>query len=129
MGNPYFIFTAHFAVRSRQRGYRVADFRAVEDVGTFVADGIFVRKRDVEPQIESLTAQLRHLGRKQSNPAETGPQKCALVQEIERLRRLSGTFVPTEDGAALSIYRPCSRRLKHILRGRRMRRVPRRYAR
>ena len=31
MSDPYFIITAHFAVRSRQRGYRVADFHAVEN--------------------------------------------------------------------------------------------------
>ena len=98
MSDPYFIITAHFAVRLRQRGYRVAHFTLVENVGTLVADGIFVRKRDVQPRIEILAAQLRHRSGKQSNPTENARQKCALVQQIERLRRLSGTFVPTEDG-------------------------------
>src|SRR5260221_11505036 len=53
------IITAHCAVRARQRGYRHADFEMVESTGTWMREGIFVRRRHVESKVHRLRAQLR----------------------------------------------------------------------
>ena len=118
------IITAHYAVRARQRGYRHADFEIVESTGTWMREGIFVRRRDVESKLHRLSAQLRRKRREgiKGNDRE-------IIHEIERLQRLPGTFIPMDNGHALSIYRPSTRRRKRILRGGRMRLASRRYAR
>src|SRR5260221_8602339 len=45
------IITAHCVVRARQRGYRHADFEMVQSVGTWMREGIFVRRRDVHSKL------------------------------------------------------------------------------
>lgn len=90
----------HAATRARQRGYSQHDIRFVMEHGTEVPDGYFFRRRDFQLMVEDeeLTSQ-------------------AL---IERAKKLEGTFVPaTKDGRAMTIYRPCSRRRKRLLHGRR----------
>lgn len=90
----------HAARRARQRGYSQQDIGFVIENGTEVPDGYFLRKKDVQLMVEDeeLTSQ-------------------AL---IERANKLEGTFVPaTKDGRAMTIYRPCSRRRKRLLQGRR----------
>jgi hypothetical protein len=126
--------TAHSGVRARQRGYRLEDFAIVERLGIFAGDGIFVRKKDVAPEIERLSRVLRHMRREVSRnlhlpgiEAEEPKVESKIVQQIERLQRLPGAFIPIESGQALSIYRPCSRRVKRLLRGRRRWRSDRRY--
>jgi hypothetical protein len=119
------IITAHCAVRARQRGYRHTDFEMVESIGTWMREGIFVRRRDVDSKLHRLSAQLR---RKRGEGIE-GNDDGEIIREIERLQRLPGTFTPVDGGHALSIYRPSKRRLKRILRGGRMRSASRRYAR
>jgi len=127
--------TAHYNVRARQRGYRPEDFAIVERLGIFAGDGIFVRKKDVAPEIERLSRVLRHMRRQVSRnfhqpgiEAEGPNLESKIVQQIERLQRLPGAFIPIESGLALSIYRPCSRRLKRLLRGRRRWRRGRRHS-
>jgi hypothetical protein len=123
-GTP--IITAHCAVRARQRGCRHADFEMVESTGSWMREGVFVRRRDVESKLHRLSAQLRRKRRE----GIKGNDDREIIHEIERLQRLPGTFIPVDSGHALSIYRPSKRRLKRILRGGRMRRrASRRYAR
>jgi hypothetical protein len=126
--------TAHYRVRARQRGYRQEDFAIVERLGIFTGDGIFVRKRDVAPEIERLSRVLRHMRRRASRifhqpgiEVEEPKVESKIVQQIERLQRLPGVFIPIESGQALSIYRPCSRRVKRLFRDRRRWRWNRRY--
>ena len=57
-----------------------------------------------------------------SRSAEASAEKAELVRQVERLRRLQGTFLPVAEGGALkSVYRGSSRRAKRVLRGRRRR--------
>jgi hypothetical protein len=115
------LVTAHYVVRARQRGYRAEDLAIVETLGTLRGDGILLRSKDVAPEIERLSAALqrmrRHKGNGNFHGLEIEAEKRQTAREIERLQRLPGAFIPTECGHALSIYRPCKRRLKHILRG------------
>lgn len=118
------IITGHLAARMRQRGYKLGDLEALEDLGTEFAEGIFVRKRDTKTELNRLSGQLKVIRRQRTSApklssAETTAVEQDLIQRIGRLHRLTGTFVPLEDGHALSIYHPCDRRAKHILRGRR----------
>jgi hypothetical protein len=117
--------TAHYIVRARQRGYRLEDLAIMERLGTFRADGLLLREKDVAPEIERLSMTLQRIRRGRANGNFSASE---IVREIERLRRLRGAFIPIECGHAVSIYRPCSRRLKHIIRGTRSR-MPRSYAR
>jgi len=117
--------TAHYVVRARQRGYRLGDLAIMERLGTLRADGLLLREKDVAPEIERLSMTLRRIRRGRANGNFSASE---VVREIERLRRLQGAFIPIECGHAVSIYRPCSRRLKHIIRGTRSR-MPRSYAR
>jgi hypothetical protein len=119
--------TAHFAVRARQRGYRPEDLTIIERLGTFRKHGIFLRRKDVEPEIERLGATLRHIRHTANGTASRSEIEAEVTQMIERLQRLRGAFIPSECGRALSIYRPCERRVKQILRGRRRSRRDRRY--
>jgi hypothetical protein len=123
--------TAHYAARARQRGYRSEDLAIMERLATAAEDGILLRTRDVQHEIEWLSSQLRHIRRRKTDErlcqAEIEIGEYEIVQQIERLQRLPGAFVPLENGHALSIYRPSRRRLKHILRGGRMPRRDRRY--
>ena len=114
--------TAHYITRARQRGYRVEDLAIVERLGTFRAEGLLVREKDVAAEIEHLSMTLRRIRRARGNGSAS-----EIVREIERLQRLRGAFIPIECGHALSIYRPCSRRLKYVLRGGRRPRRDRRY--
>lgn len=125
------IVTGHFIVRARQRGYRLADLAMVESMGTFAGDGILLRKKDIAPEVDRLTARLRRIRHRKADgnfiPAEIEIEERETVLQIERLRRLPGVFVPLENGHALSIYRPFRRRLKHILHGGRRLRPQRRH--
>src|SRR5262249_38961874 len=114
--------TAHYVTRARQRGYRQEDLAIMERFGTFWPDGLLLREKDVAAAIAPLSITLRLIrrGRANGNASE-------IVREIESLRRLQGTFIPIEDGHAVSIYRPCGRRLKYVLRGGRRPRRDRRY--
>jgi len=118
------IITAHCAARMRQRGYQSADLETIESLGTPSHDGIVLRKKDVEPELERLSMQLKMI-RRRGMAFESLVEDGAVSSErdisrrIERARRLIGTFIPLEAGHALSVYRPCERRLKHMLRGRR----------
>jgi hypothetical protein len=123
--------TAHFAVRMRQRGYRLGDYETVQTLGTQVRDGIVLLKRDAEDELRRLAEDLLNIrGQRTGNlrSAEVASERD-IVRQMERLSKLVGTFIPTAGGSALSIYRPCNRRRKHILRGRRAsgRRPRRRY--
>jgi hypothetical protein len=125
--------TTHFIVRARQRGYRMEDLAIMERLGTLQADGLLLREKDVAPEIERLTMTLRRLRRGRANgnlsAAEIVGDQYEIAREIERLRRLRGAFIPIECGHALSIYRPCGRRMKYALRGGRRSRRDRRYGR
>jgi hypothetical protein len=133
MNRPSIIITAHCSVRARQRGYQPTDLAIMERLGTAAGDGILLRKRDVEYEIETLSRQLRRIRRRKAhqrlyqNDGKTGEYE--IIQQINRLQRLSGAFVPVKHGHALSSYRPCMRRLKHLLRGGRRVRSDRRYRR
>lgn len=113
--------TAHCMLRMRQRGYRLGDYETVEALGSQIRDGIVLLKRDVEGELSRLAEELLNLRRRKAanlKPAE-GTSERDIVRQMERLSRLVGTFIPTAGGSALSIYRPCNRRQKHILHGRR----------
>jgi hypothetical protein len=112
--------TAHGAERLRQRGFRQSDFEIVADLGSDLGQGIFLRKKDVKPELRILAKALAEIRRERTgDPETTGPSEREIIWQMERLLRLVGTYIPTANGCALSIYRPCNRRLKHILRGRR----------
>jgi hypothetical protein len=120
--------TAHAALRARQRGYRTEDLATLETLGTLYEQGIFMRRKDVELEIKRLDATLRRIRHARANGKSNRTRiEIEIVQEIDRLKKLGGTFIPTEGGHALSIYRPCARRLKHILGGRRRLKRDRRY--
>jgi hypothetical protein len=123
--------TAHYIVRARQRGYRLEDLAIMERLGTLRADGLLLRERDVAPEIERLSMMLRRIRRRRANgnfsASEIDGEEYETVREIQRLQRLRGAFIPIECGHALSIYRPCSRRLKYVLRRGRRPRRDRRY--
>src|SRR3974390_477376 len=53
------IITGHCATRMRQRGYRSADLEIVERLGTPSRGGIVLRKKDIEPELNSLSAELK----------------------------------------------------------------------
>jgi hypothetical protein len=114
--------TAHYVTRARQRGYRVEDLAIMERFGTFQGDGLLLREKDVAAEIERLSIELQRIRRGTANG-----NASEIVREIERLRRLQGAFIPIERGHAVSIYRPCGRRLKYVLRGGRRPRRDRRY--
>jgi len=114
--------TAHFITRARQRGYRQEDLAIMERFGTFQADGLLLREKDVAAEIGHLSMTLRLIRRGGANG-----NASEIARGIERLRRLQGAFIPIECGHAVSIYRPCRRRLKHVLHGRRRPRRDRRY--
>jgi hypothetical protein len=116
--------TAHYVARARQRGYRPGDLAIMERLGTFGADGLLVREKDVAREIERLSTTLRRIRRGNANGNFSASE---IVREIERLRRVRGAFIPIECGHAVSIYRPCRRRLKYVLRGGRRPRRDRRY--
>jgi hypothetical protein len=116
--------TAHYIARVRQRGYRLEDLAIMERLGDFRADGLLLREKDVAREIERLSMTLRRIRQGRANGNFSASE---IVQEIERLRRLQGAFIPIECGHALSIYRPCRRRLKYVLHGGRRPRRGRRY--
>ncbi|MBP1885719.1 hypothetical protein J2Z50_004013 [Ensifer mexicanus] len=90
----------HAAIRARQRGYSQDDIRFVIEHGTEVPDGYLLRLKDVRLMLKHNKLSSRLL--------------------MERAMKLAGTFVPiTPDGHAASVYRPCSRKCKHLLHGRR----------
>jgi hypothetical protein len=113
--------TAHFITRARQRGYRREDLAIIEKFGTFREDGLLLREKDVAAEIDHLSMTLRRIRRSRANgnfsASEIEGEDYEIVREIERLQRLRGAFIPIECGHALSIYRPCRRRLKYVLRG------------
>jgi hypothetical protein len=116
--------TAHCAVRMRQRGYRPTDLEIVENVGMQTTEGIFLRKRDAEPELQRLAERLKILRQEKADDQklsceETVAAERDIIWHIEQLRRLAGTFIPSINGCALSIYRPSDRRTKYILRDRR----------
>ena len=114
--------TAHFITRARQRGYRQEDLAIMERFGTLRGDGLLLREKDVAAEIDhlSMTLRLTRRGGANGNASE-------IARGIERLRRLQGAFIPIECGHAVSIYRPCRRRMKYVLRGGRRPRRDRRY--
>ena len=103
----------------RQRGYRSADFETIESLGTTSRDGIVLRKKDIDPELKWLSAELKMVRKRRASLQNSCPAERNIIRQIERARRLTGTFIPLAAGHALSIYRPCERRLKHLLRGRR----------
>jgi len=113
------IVTSHCMVRARQRGYRLTDLEILEQLGTLAGDGILLRKKDVEPEISRLAALLRRMRHRKAKgnfiPAKVEIEEQETIRQIERLRRLPGSFIPLENGHALSIYRPCRRRLRRAL--------------
>jgi hypothetical protein len=123
---PNLIITGHCAARMRQRGYQIADLETIESLGTPSGDGIVLRTKDVAPELEQLSMLLKTIRQHRSAVPNPPPNEAAsaereIIDRIQRLRRLAGTFIPLEGGQALSIYRPCERRLKHLLRDRRIR--------
>jgi len=114
--------TAHFITRARQRGYRQEDLAIMERFGTFRGDGLLLREKDVAAEIDHLSMTLRLIRRGGANG-----NASEIAQGIERLRRLQGAFIPIECGHVVSIYRPCRRRMKYVLRGGRRPRRDRRY--
>jgi hypothetical protein len=129
-GSPNLIITRHAAVRARQRGFRPADLAMVESLGSFAGDGILLRKADVEPEIKRLIEQRRVIRRQVAagalDPAEAEKSDDETGRTIERLRRIEGTYIPSEDGHAVSVYRPCKQKLKRLLQRHRPRRTKRR---
>jgi hypothetical protein len=119
--NPKLTITAHSAVRMRQRGYHVDDFATVENLGTHTAGGVLLRKKDVYPEQMRLSEELKSI--RSQKVSDLKSARCSgereIIRQLKSLRRLVGTYIPTAGGCALSIYRPCSRRLKYILDGRR----------
>jgi len=123
-GTSKLIITAHCAARMRQRGYRSTDLETVESLGASSSGGIVLRRKDVEPELARLYVQLkmirqRRIALQSLVPSDDRGAERDILRHIERVRRLAGTYIPLVAGHALSIYRPCERRLKHILRGRR----------
>jgi hypothetical protein len=121
-GRSGLTITAHSAIRMRQRGYQLGDFETIESIGTLVADGILLRKRDTEVELSRLAAELKRIRQGKAALQIVGSAEGAterdIIRRMERLRSLAGTFIPTVEGCALSIYRPCNRRLKYMLHGR-----------
>jgi hypothetical protein len=121
-GKSSLTITAHSAIRMRQRGYCLRDFETIEKFGTLVADGILLRKKDIEAELTRLASDLNNLRSRKAALRNLSSTELAterdIIEQIASLRNLSGTFVPTAEGCALSIYRPCNRRLKHMLHGR-----------
>src|SRR6266404_3691449 len=113
--------TPHCAVRARQRGYRLDDFATAEILGTLVEDGILLRTRDINSELKRLTAELRRARRRTvgTGLSEVEGSENELIRQINRLQRLKGVFLPSENGRVLSVYRPCRRRLRSILGHRR----------
>ncbi len=98
-----FAISKHAGIRARQRGYRQADISFVIENGTQVPDGYFLREKDAASIIRRARLMI-------SNWKYT----------LEQASRLRGTFVPlVSEAGAVSIYRPCRRKLKHLLHDRR----------
>jgi hypothetical protein len=115
---PSLAITAHCLVRARQRGYRPEDLAILERLGTMTDAGIFLRSRDVEAEVSLLKRQLQRKRHRQADSEfdqAVAAEDCEVIRQIERLQCLKGTFVPAENGHALSVYRPCRRREKRIL--------------
>ena len=114
------LITAHCAERLRQRGYLPADLETIERLGTWCKDGVILRKRDVEPELELLAMQRKMIRQQRGALSDDAASaESEVIRRMERVRRLIGSFIPVEEGHALSIYRPCERRFKRVLRGRR----------
>jgi hypothetical protein len=79
--------TAHYIVRARQRGYRLEDLAIMERLGTFQADGLLLREKDVAAEIEHLSMTLRRIRRARANGSFSASE---IVREIDRLQRLRG---------------------------------------
>jgi hypothetical protein len=124
--------TAHYVTRARQRGYRLEDLAIMEAFGTYCGDGLLLREKDVAAEIERLSRRrriLRAMANGNLSASEIQGEEYEIVRKIERLQRLAGAFIPIECGHALSIYRPCRRRLKLVLHGGRRPRRNRRHRR
>jgi len=123
--------TAHYIVRARQRGYRREDLAIIEQLAALRADGLLLREKDVAAEIERLNMRRRRIRRGRANgnfgASEIDGEEYEIARKIDRLRRLQGSFIPMECGRAVSIYRPCRRRMKYVLRGGRRPRRDRRY--
>ena len=89
--------TKHFETRFRQRGYQTGDLELVLEYGTPRPDGVLLRKKDVDRAISELKL------------------------EIESLQRLSHTYIPVDEGKAITIQRARPWKQRGVLRGRKRR--------
>src|SRR5260370_39948007 len=96
------IITLHATARAQQRGYRPDDLELIAEYGTLVPEGILLLRRDIgRVVVQDGKFTIRADG--------------AARKSVERLGRLVGSYMPTQNGRALSIYRPCKRRLLKLL--------------
>lgn len=121
--------TDHFELRARQRGYRTEDLRLIQDCGTQTEDGVVLRRRDIDGEMKRLDRELKTVRTKAKSGRNSGVTDDAkleaeIIKRMGRLPRLAGSYIPSASGCALTVYRPCARRLHRILgKGRRGRRA------
>lgn len=88
-------FTQHALTRIRQRGLRECDIDVIMEAGTRITpDSVYLRERDVDREVRKRK------------------------KEIAALERLRGCrVVTTEDMKVITVYRPCRKTEKRLLRG------------
>jgi hypothetical protein len=87
-----FLLTVHASVRCAQRGIRHSDLEILEQIGTEVDDGYFIRERDYRAY------------------------EHAIKQQLERARRLVGKRFVVQEGRIVTAYRATRGRERHVLR-------------
>jgi hypothetical protein len=86
--------TQHIRIRSSQRGYREGDVDLVTSYGTNTGTGILLEQKDIDDAEREFKA------------------------TVSRLRRLKGTYIPTSEGSAKTIFRASLKQQKRLRRRR-----------
>ena len=89
------ILSRHATRRMQQRGYRQGDLELIMAIATETPDGLFLGKKETRREIDRL------------------------IRRIERLKRLQGTFIPTNGETGKSIYMAGRRKTREIQQGKR----------
>lgn len=87
-----FLLTGHAAARCAQRGIRSDDLELLEQIGTEVDDGYFVREKDYRAYERSVK------------------------QRLGRAKRLVGTRFVIQEGRVVTAYRATRGRERQLLR-------------
>lgn len=107
-------FTQHALSRIRQRGLYESDIQIILDSGTPVGnDSVLLLDHDVEREVRKLKREIARLER-----LRRYRDGHKLKREIARLERLRGyRVVLAGDEKVVTVYRPCRKIEKRLLRG------------